>query len=789
MKVNTFTKEAVNEGVNQSNELTPLDNALNNKVLDVWLTVKEAVNLLGISKVAFHKNRKVGKYAIRTITGNGGEQFEVLLSSLSEDAQKKYWQERYKTDSESVIACSIQNPIIANVVNQIQLDEELSKPVAITESDKTYLPKALQDSTALLRREAVEKALNVPVGYKVKEWQLLVANEYRINHSTLYRWMVKYQKGGHTNLLHGNARQTVVRAWDDAALKYMVGLFLKREHRKVSFSTIYKYMCVEANRQGWKYGSYASAASYIKKFQETNAPLIALRDKGERGLDNAILPIFRSYHDLKPFQIVVGDQHRFDFWVVDEDTGKIFRPEGYCWQDLCTRNVYGFALGKKYDAVMMGDALRVGIEIYGKPEQCFTDNGGPETSKYFHDAKFDQSLSILYRGDIGDYADDSTVNEFYGEVGGVYGDLSITRRLAKVRNAKSKMIEGTFRFLEQMMIDAGTPGSVHRLGADKEQNDIDDKDIQDLYAAGKLLTFTEFCIKFIRVCDVYNSQKHHKGLSAQARREKLGSAFNLNKITPREYLAHRYQQGWRPVRVGNDALDIIFMRRAIRKISKSTILFNHTLYTADELSGLADGTPVEIRWRPEDTETLLVLKDGRYVCDARQIELGSMINDELTVAKNRAKAELKRKYKLTYKEFVKPVADLRAYSEAEINMTLIADERKKVTNQKAVEQAHRERLLTNSELEQEQRKIIQKQEETKAKIAEMKELPARPAIFKSELKRYHWCHEFIMAGGTLSDNDAEFVCRYQSDVLKDGAQVYVIERMISNVEAYNNIGG
>ena len=93
-EVYTLKGKGVNQGVNlikmvytsdESNEINEFEYS------DGWLTVKEAVNLLSISKVAFHKARKNGKYAkTRTVKGNGGERIEVHVECLSPGAIRKY---------------------------------------------------------------------------------------------------------------------------------------------------------------------------------------------------------------------------------------------------------------------------------------------------------------------------------------------------------------------------------------------------------------------------------------------------------------------------------------------------------------------------------------------------------------------------------------------------------------------------------------------------------------------------------------------------------------------------
>ncbi|RDD31052.1 hypothetical protein CR161_10280 [Prosthecochloris sp. ZM] len=54
------------KGVNLKDQVYTSLTSLENKELhgsDHWMAAREAVNLIGISKVAFHKNRKSGKYA------------------------------------------------------------------------------------------------------------------------------------------------------------------------------------------------------------------------------------------------------------------------------------------------------------------------------------------------------------------------------------------------------------------------------------------------------------------------------------------------------------------------------------------------------------------------------------------------------------------------------------------------------------------------------------------------------------------------------------------------------
>lgn len=61
-----------------------------------WLTVKQAGNLLGITERGIRKGIKAKKYTTKTVTGNGGQQYRILLSSLPQSAQDLYFADKTK---------------------------------------------------------------------------------------------------------------------------------------------------------------------------------------------------------------------------------------------------------------------------------------------------------------------------------------------------------------------------------------------------------------------------------------------------------------------------------------------------------------------------------------------------------------------------------------------------------------------------------------------------------------------------------------------------------------------
>ncbi len=68
----------------------------------VYLSLQETVTLLNCSKMTLCRAIKSRKFTAKTVTGRGGKQYQILLSSLPESAQVKYWSERIQI-SEKVI--------------------------------------------------------------------------------------------------------------------------------------------------------------------------------------------------------------------------------------------------------------------------------------------------------------------------------------------------------------------------------------------------------------------------------------------------------------------------------------------------------------------------------------------------------------------------------------------------------------------------------------------------------------------------------------------------------------
>jgi len=580
----------------------------------------------------------------------------------------------------------------------------------------------------------------------------------KVSRESYYRWKKQYEDIGIVRLVHKKPWYDQARFWTKEALDFWISLNAKREHRRINKKDLYELLCIEAKRNNWRIGGLKSANWWFKK--RWNPCLDALQRGGMRALDNILPPILRDYSDLAPFQILVGDQHRFDRWVMDEETGEIFRPEGYLWQDLRTRIIYGAAVDKKYDAWLIGLALRIGISCYGTFQTVYTDNGRPECSRFLTSIlanlrsngmeweKTDELVSDLL--DV----DDEEISPACVIPG--------SHRKAIVKNAKAKMIEGSFHRVEQIMASVMLlPGGTKRMSEDIHWQDIDQQEAQKLAAQGKLLTSREFALAMYRAIDYYNNRKPHRGVRAEWLWKPVPA-----QVTPIDCLRACYNDGWRPRRISNEAADLLFLARATRIINKGIISLNNEQYCHDALIE-RHKERVDVRFNPMTFSECLVFHKGKYICTALPVQYSSMINSELTSKKITEKRERRKRFAEEFKKISAIAPDFRRYSQipkAERVAAVIGAERKR----REIENKEYSKEISQQELD----KKVHALEilNTLPPPKKILEVPPRPNYWLSESARFEWCLRASLAGA-ISSEDLSWMTDYEN-AMSPGDKAY-----------------
>ena len=587
-----------------------------------------------------------------------------------------------------------------------------------------------------------------------RKWIELLAKKHCVRWQSIYRWMKKYEKKGIAGLRHTKSYKNQVRRWSPEAVDFFVSLCGKREHRGANRKDLYDILALEAARRGWKIGGYDSAVWWFER--KWNPLMNAMQRGGMRALDNLLPPILRDYSDLAPFEILVGDQHRFDRWVMDEETGEVYRPEGYLWQDLRTRTIYGAAVDRKYDAWLIGLALRLGVSTYGAFGSIYTDNGRPEISRFITSVLANlRGMGMEWDFTIDTPAD---ITDHDGDEVQPCVLMPGTHKKAIVKNAKAKMIEGTFCRIEQIMSSRMLlPGQTKKLTDDIHWQDTDHNEAMKLAQQGKLLTNREFIIALFTAINYYNTEKHHTGVLREwSWKPKPKTA------TPRDCLTACYNEGWRPKMISPEAADLIFLARATRVVDRGRIRLENEQYEADALLEL-HGERLDVRYNPMILDEAHIFRGGAYLCTARPVEMSSMIDRELASQKIAQKRERRKKFAEEFRRISSIAPDFRQYStvpEAERVAALVGAERKK----RALENREFARPIS----EQEITAHIEKMEAGMALPSRhAKPLPERPEFFIDELVRMEWIAKYMRAGGELAAEDEQFRRGYLATLTAD----------------------
>lgn len=255
---------------------------------------------------------------------------------------------------------------------------------SILDSSKTLVPVSSSNS-ALSSFQAIggrmtekdkqkfmvlDKLRNIPAGVTKVQWYGSVAFFFGISEATVRRYEKEFEK---TGLIASAPKVSTNRSFDPEAIAWVKGYMLKslRETGFCTKQSAWEHLMEKAHEMGWRIGSRSTAFNILGTI---DTQLLDFSTGGNRSLDNFFY-IRRDCTKLRPMQIVIGDQHIFDYWVADYNTGVIFRPECYCWIDMCTKVIYGVALETHaYTSETVKESLRNGIIRHGLFENTYNDN-------------------------------------------------------------------------------------------------------------------------------------------------------------------------------------------------------------------------------------------------------------------------------------------------------------------------------------------------------------------------------------------------------------------------------
>jgi len=364
--VNTLNHETVNQTVNRSERFTVPENNQNDKGLCksiIWLTVQETVNLLGISKVAFHKNRKADKYTTRVIKKRGGEQYEVLLSSLPESAQTAYWKQQIP-------------------------DAEVSLPADIEINAEIYSQTPDYNRSKADKYLAVLKASEGLAGRELKAF-IAAWNQKHPEMKTSYPRILdarkKYEQEGLSALTAKYGHRAGETVTSDEDYQLFKSLYLT-ENRSSAQSCHAAVLGMAVRQRGVSRDDFPSVHAFTRRLEkEMPESAIFLARHGHSAWYRKYANyVDRDYSDIRAGEVWVSDHAQIDVAVRYDKNSKPAFPWVTAWRCFKTGMWLGYVLNVgNPNSDWIFQAFYKAAETYGLPSDIIIDNGKDYRSKDF----------------------------------------------------------------------------------------------------------------------------------------------------------------------------------------------------------------------------------------------------------------------------------------------------------------------------------------------------------------------------------------------------------------------
>ena len=522
----------------------------------MWLTVAQLARNLNKTERAVRKAISAGKYSTAKPEpgrGRGGINWSI----------------------------SAYDPAVPESVRrQLGIEERAVKIKKMKEAEQlTIKPEDIGDEMKQ-RLRVVRAAQDKPEGARTADWYASISRRENVSVPTIYRWLRDADRGKIVSdrapvpvALEASGEHLHVavksRSFAPQAMEYGIALLMQNQF--LDTKTAYMELAVEAEKQGWEIGSMQSFYRAVASLPEIAR---IYTQRGKRGVEAIVKPpVYRDITKYGIYEELVGDQHIFDYIVLDAD-GEPIRPQMFMWGDTRSRYLTGiWPVMGNYDKYAVGLALREACK-WGIPHQLHTDWGKPECSKYIQQVRRQLTgLTAFKDGDSG----------WMGE--------PLRQYKSKPRNAQAKPIESWFyHAFEKPLMQMGLPGYARR-DFDEKRNDFIQANLREDIKKKNLLTATEFFEIVFKKVQEWNQH------------------VMSDKSVPEEVFMKGIEAA-NLYRFDDQSLDFIFLPSEKRKITKSLVGINIAgivrKWHSPKLA-LLNGKTVEVRYNPYDIERAYIL--------------------------------------------------------------------------------------------------------------------------------------------------------------------------------------
>ncbi|MBQ2746022.1 MAG: DDE-type integrase/transposase/recombinase [Lachnospiraceae bacterium] len=311
----------------------------------IWLSVKECKDLLSCSYPTIYRKIYNNKVEYRYIdgVGKGGNQIQVLLSSLPTAAQDKF-----------------------NNVNQDKIN--------LQHMLENYTGKEREKADFKLRAVIEYKHSPLPISEFLQEFNENYDSD--VTRSQLLRWQRKFKEGGFERLIDTRGKNSHQSTISDEAWEFFKDLYLNQNQRSVQ-------ICYDYTKK--RFNDIPSVSAFRRRVKTIPKNVLIYCRDGEKAFNDKCIPdMSRDVTTISSNEIWCSDHHRIDVFTKDATGQKITRMWLTIFQDVRSMKIVGaICRDAEPNATVIKMCLKQAIEKYGIPERVYFDNGKDYRSKYF----------------------------------------------------------------------------------------------------------------------------------------------------------------------------------------------------------------------------------------------------------------------------------------------------------------------------------------------------------------------------------------------------------------------
>ena len=557
----------------------------------VAISVKTLCELLNINKSTIKRRLDRGDYRHTNVQGKGGSQYRIELDSLPPEAQYRFWAQHLTTTNPPADRRA--------ALEKLNLDEDTEREIArlagITRKPRPLqpLPPTLEEhhlnqlAFEKLHPSAIEEAQRrmwIMRDLSLTDPTLPMLTRYRQAAAksgesvrTLQRWQQRTRHLEFRDWAHALAptwsggrpkKEFSEDAWNFIAAEWLV-------QSQPALLPIYRRAKREGKKHQWVIPSYRTVKRRVDAISE---PVKVYRRQGHDALAKLYPGNRRDYRTLDVNAIWWSDGRMGDLWCVWPD-GHVGRPILVAWQEVRTRKVLGWSVGKVESAELVRLAFRDAARRSNAiPHEAYIDNGRAFASKQITGGQ-------------------ATRNRFKVNAADPYGLLTIfgiSAIWATPHHGQAKGIESYWNTIAEEEKCAAFTGAYCGRSTDTKPEECDPK---------KAVPIAHY-IAFVReTIEVKNAQEH-RGDSMDGRSpDDLYS--ELIETTPVR----------RPTA---EQLRLCLMAVEQVKLDRDSAITNlGNRYFSEQLAQLAHRGPYTARFNPDDASEPIAVYDGeRFICEA-----------------------------------------------------------------------------------------------------------------------------------------------------------------------------